>query len=279
MSKEITDFLKMFREVRDRKPTNKDYDQIVEVLFRRREMTRTFLIRRYDIKDCENSTAMTNKILYQLKRKLRHVFPLNPIAKFEEICTSRDAFLLGRIKKLDSSYFIPTLYANIKSGVLVIFLRKLMGDMIEQDLSDSLDFNSLVRLSLRLGGKKIEVPTYDKVESLLVSALYSYMILVERASKGQARTVVKKELGISVQKEVVSENLSKLALLYSDEINTDNSDISSMFRKFLRLVTLFQKKMEESVDKIKDNESLLKMYNDMNLSFLTLTKALYKVSE
>jgi hypothetical protein len=66
-------------------------------------------------------------------------------------------------------------------------------------------------------------------------------------------------------------------MIFSNELRRTSSSINDMFGNLLEVVSKMQKKLENSIDNISTNESFLKMYNDINKSFLKLTRALSSV--
>lgn len=272
---EISKFIENFKNIKDCF-TLKSFEDVLSIFYRSKDIENVSIITKLELLKCLDSKELSEKCLNKIRKYLKRILPSCFKAKieFEKICNKEDAFIVDRIKDIKIYQTSQSLQSNIKSGFLVLFLKKLMSKEIDKTLYESLDFNSLVRLSLVSGGKTIAIPTYDRVEGLLASAYYSYLVIIERMDKHNAYGQVKKELGIEVDKQVISEDLSKICLIFSKEVNTINSDISNMFDNILKLIKTFQVKLDKSLDKIEDNEQLLKLYNDMNISFLTLTRAL-----
>ena len=236
-----------------------------------------FLLTHKDIEDSKVSYACCRTSLDKVRHQAQKLNSLMLYSNKMKLLDKASPYVLDRISKREKQIRSHELSANIKTVTLGTFIKKLMDDHIDGRLVETLDYNSLVRVSLAHGGKNLEIPHYDKVEGLLANAYYSYLVIVEDCTKDQALSRTYKELGIKVSRKTAREDLARLALVFVKEMKDENSDMVKLFDSLLDVVSELQEKLRASLKDIKSAGQVLKVYSDVNKSFMALTKTLQKL--
>jgi len=240
-------------------------------------LNKPFLLTHKDIEDSKVSYACCRASLDKVRHQAQKLDNLMLYSNKMKLLDNASPYILDRISKREKQIRSNELSVNIKTAIISTFIRNLMNDHIDRRLVETLDYNSLVRVSLAHGGKNLEIPHYDKVEGLLANAYYAYLIIVEDCTKDQALSRTYKELGIQVSRKTSREDLARLALVFVKEMKDENSDMVKLFDSLLDVVSELQEKLRASLKDIKDAGQVLKVYSDVNRSFMILTKTLQKL--
>lgn len=203
------------------------------------------------------------KINGQKKERLR-------IGKSENIEVQLDRLFWDR--KYISQH--QNISETIKSLLMTGLLNMQLTNYVDDKILNSLDFSSLVRLSMTKGGETIDVPTYSEVELILASTYFFYLKQFEGLSNESAAKKVEKDLQMELDWATLREYYNSLALLYSKELHVDSTPILKVLEKVTHLIQDLQTRLGEAVLNIDTSEGFLKTYKDINKAFLTLSRGL-----
>lgn len=272
--KDTKKFLKLFRKIY-REDDSRSFDDIVDLVILRMSQVKTHVLTEQEARSARVSNETLKEVDSKIKKKIKSLGITEQIIDF----ASEDEYnyFLERVAVSDTVIKEQNLYSSVKSTILLIFMKQMIDMTIDKDLTDTVDFNSLSRLSLRAGGTSIEIPTYDQVENILAYSYYAYLILVEDISQDKASVVVKKKLGHSVSVKKAKPYLSKLAMVLSQETYQEKLNVRETFDTLLDVVGDLQEKLKNSLESLDDPEEILKVYTDVSNSFLVLTKAVSKI--
>lgn len=170
-----------------------------------------------------------------------------------------------------------SIYGSIKSLLLVTLLQMNLAKNIDQRLLNSMDFSSLVRTSMSMGGEEVRIPTYNEVEAVIASAYYFYLRNYEGVLEVDARKKVKDDLQIDIGYGQLNQYYNSLLLLYSKEMKRDSTPIVKMLGKISNLIQDIQEKSKEAVMNINSSEEFLSMYKDVNKTFMALSRGMSKL--
>ena len=275
---EVEAYLKGFKKVRDNLETQ-DFDKVSDVVCST-VLLKSALVTYEELEDCKVSQTRTLIVLHRVRNAVTSLCMASEAKYLDKICDSSqgDAWILNRAEKLRRTPQAMGFYENMRSVVLVYFIRELMEKKIDRNLMEALDFNSLVRISLRSGGSSVSIPSFNKVESILAHSYYAYLVLVESRTKEYAVEMVKKELDITVEPARAQKDLAKLAIVLDREMKDDNSDMTTLINNALEAMITIQEKLKECLKDVKGVDDVMKLYQDVNKSFLSVTKVLAKLS-
>lgn len=230
-----------------------------------------------------------SQVIYQVRRKLgklkKITFSQSKIAELLLERSKTERLRLGRVRNVDiqldrlfkDKVYVSktlTIYESIRSLLLVTFLSMQLRSVMDESILNALDFCSLVRMSMIKGGESFKVPTYTEVEAVLASTYFFYLKDFEGLSEEVALGRVKKDLQIDIKYRELRSYYNSLAMLYSKEIHRDSTPLAQVLKKLTTLIQDLQERLKESVSNVQDSEEFLRMYKDVNKSFLALSRGL-----
>lgn len=183
--------------------------------------------------------------------------------------------LLDRLFKdelyIDSSQDMSNI---VRSSVMTLLLKGIMEEKIDKSILNSLDFPSLIRLATSRGGEQITVPTLQEVETVLASTYFFYLRQYEGFSEDDAIKKVRNELNVKVGIREIRNDYNVLLFMYSKELYKDSSTISEALSSIMSSIQAMQEKLLEVLPNIETSDEFLKLYKDVNKSFLNLSRSL-----
>lgn len=183
--------------------------------------------------------------------------------------------LLDRLFKeelyIDSSQDMSNI---VRSSVMTLLLKGIMEEKIDKSILNSLDFPSLIRLATSRGGEQITIPTLQQVETVLASAYFFYLRQYEGFSEEDAIKRVRDELNVKVGIKEIRNDYNTLLFMYSKELYKDSSTITETLSSILTSIQAMQEKLLEVLPNIETSDEFLKLYKDVNKSFLNLSRSL-----
>lgn len=173
------------------------------------------------------------------------------------------------IRDIDASEAVQ---ATITSIIMSLGFER----MIDKEVVQALDLNSLIRLSILKGGQTITIPTYEEVEQVIASAYFYYLRTYEGMRDDYAQRAVKKQLDIDVETTVLNKHYKILTHMFGNELE-DNPSIAETFKALMSDLKTLQANLKQASANIQSGDEFVKVYAGVNTAMLNLTRGLSKL--
>ena len=148
--------------------------------------------------------------------------------------------------------------------------------MLDKEVTQALDLNSLIRLSIFKGGQTIVVPTYEEVEQVIASAYFYYLRTYEGLDDNKAQRAVRKQLDIDIETPILNKHYKVLTHMFGNELE-DNSSIAETFKSLMTDLKALQVNLKQASANIESGDEFVKVYAGVNKAMLDLTRGLSKL--
>lgn len=158
-----------------------------------------------------------------------------------------------------------------KSSILALLYKVMFNNMIDNKISEALDFNSLIRLSILAGGQTIKIPTLKEIEEMVAGVAFYYLMQIEKSTVESARDKIKNELNINISSSKLFQVSKLVTAAWSRELQRDmKSSINTQLDTILNTLKKLLEQLSDAVSNIQDAGEFAKVYNEVNTAFLQM---------
>ncbi len=161
-----------------------------------------------------------------------------------------------------------------RGHVVSMMLMLSFGTKTNDKLLTSLDFNSLVRLSILCGGETVTIPTWAELEETLAVVYYQYLIQYRKMEKPQALKTVRQDLHIEISAKQANKDVRILLKLMDTELNRASSPVTTQLEDVINRLESLQQVLEKSIKEVEDPDTIIDLYREINESIVALAAGL-----